>query len=204
MRNSNLLPNEIHHNALEVKIEIETQSREVLLDEVYVRDFRKTDFVALNELIADVDWNSLFANSDVNSSVNLFYEKIEQFFSACVPLKKVTSSAHPKYFDKCLINLKNRTNKAHKAYKSGRCEYQVYSDLRKEFKRYSVVAYERYVERTENEIRVNPRRFFSYVDEKKKIDKLPQKMCYADKESSDPREISNMFVDHFRDGFCGR
>lgn len=195
----NLLPDEAHQFAIEIKIEIEIP----LMSDTIVRklefNFTRANYLKMNQLISDVNWIAFFENCDINECTGNFYKMMRTFISGCVPMKTVLSTNHPKYFKKHLINLKNRTNKAHKAYKS--CNdtdkeftYKFYSDLRKELKAYSSVAYNNFIEETESAIKVNLRRFFNYVNEKRKTSRLPQKMYYDESESCDASEISNFLL----------
>ena len=75
----------------------------------------------------------------------------------------------------------------------------IYCDLRKKLKTYSKLAYQSFIEKTENEIKTNPKSFYKYINEKRKTDKLPSKMFYKNTESSDPENIANLFADFFCD-----
>lgn len=101
----------------------------------------------MRNLINEVDWSALFSNLTITDAAIKFYAKLLQLFDESVPNKTAIVNNHPKYFDKHLTNLKNRTNKASKSYKgSGRdTDYAIFSDL-KELKAYSCYAYKKYIE----------------------------------------------------------
>lgn len=198
---SNLLPNEIHHKALEINLSVQELVSANEPQTLSRRNFFKADYEKLNNLIVEVDWSVLFMNSTMDDSISRFYDKMLELFDQSVPLVRKTVNNHPKYFDKCLINLKNRTNKALKTYKDTGLDsdYCIYSDLRKDLKTYSYHAYQRYIAKLGNEMKHNPKSFFNYVNEKRKTNGFPTNMTFDNRTSSDPIEISNLFADFFSD-----
>lgn len=134
---------------------------------------------------------ALFLNLDVNQSTDDFYVKVNETFDKCVPVKVRGAHNHPKYFNEQLINLKNRTNKASKVYRDSRSDidYKKFSDLRKQFKSLSSLVCKNYVDRIGSELKENPKRFYEYVNEKRKTNGFPSNMVYKDNMLSDVPKI---------------
>lgn len=55
----NLLPKEVHHYALELNYEVEIDNSYIDNDTLPEWNFRKAKYPMLNNLINEVDWNSL-------------------------------------------------------------------------------------------------------------------------------------------------
>lgn len=197
--NQNLLPNEIHHKSLEINVSME----QLVVNNGQAREagsnFYKADYAKLNRLLDGIDWELFFLNLNIDQSTDKFYDQINEFFAKSVLVKMNATNNHPKYFDKHLINLKNRTNKASKAHKVSGCEsgYEAFSKLRKELKEYSHYAYRRYIEEIGEDLRQNPKLFFQYVNEKRKTNGFPSSMTFKERTCNDRTEISNLFGDFF-------
>ena len=53
-----------------------------------VRNFNKGDFVMMNSLLQEVNWDNLFKDRDLNGCVDAFYEKLQDITDKCIPLQR--------------------------------------------------------------------------------------------------------------------
>lgn len=106
----NMLLNEVHHYALEMTSEIEIDNSDINTEALPERNFSKANYPTLCSLLNDVDWDSLFNVANIEDSVSVFYDKLFDLIDLCLPNEIHKATNHPKYFNKTLISLKNRTN----------------------------------------------------------------------------------------------
>lgn len=98
----NLLPNEVHHKAMEINVSIEEPVTTEETETIPLTDFNfnKANHELLYKLLVEVDWNTLLSNQDIHESTSKFYDKLYEIFELTVPKKTKTGGNHPKYFDK--------------------------------------------------------------------------------------------------------
>lgn len=82
---SNILPNEVHHKALEIVYEVDIDNSEIDTEVVLEINFKKANFPLLNDLILEVDWKTLLNDKNIGESVYTFYAKLFELFNQCVP-----------------------------------------------------------------------------------------------------------------------
>ena len=75
---------------------------------------------------------------------------------------------------------------------------QQYLDICNEFQIVTNSTFEEYNRKLEQNIKSNPKNFFSYVKTKLKSNSFPSCMHFNDSEGKNPREISNLFADFFQ------
>lgn len=69
------------------------------------------------------------------------------------------------------------------------------------YRNYNRYLYSEYVRRKQNDLKSNPKRFWSFVNEKRKESGLPAQMVYGDTTSSSLSETCNLFAKHFSSVF---
>lgn len=81
-------------------------------------NFFKADYDSINHVINGTDWNTLFANIDIDSAVNNFYSTIREIIDAFTPKIIPTSEDYPKWFSPKLIQLIKEKEYYHKRKKN--------------------------------------------------------------------------------------
>lgn len=161
-------------------------------------DFKLTNFVNLNQFFANLTWNSLFANTSINTIVDNLHDLFEIGFDLCVPKRASVSSKiddrHPVWFDRRLRHLKNLKSKAHK-----RVAFDpvTYLNLRRQFKSELVTTYNIYLDSIQNSLISDPKSFWSFVNTSKKIKGLPSAMNYESTVSTNPSDCCSLFKTFF-------
>lgn len=163
-------------------------------------NFRKANYLGLYNDILNTDWSFLDNYNDVNIACEEFYGKLYSLLDVHVPLyRNVRPNKYPKWFTpeiKNNIKLKDHYRKKYK--KSGNNLYfQEFSRLRSLIKNLTSVAYNNYLASVESNISIDPKNFWSYIQDKKACTRIPGKMYNDTSSYDDPRAIVNGFADYF-------
>ena len=140
-----------------------------------VYQFRKANYIELNNFFEQVDWSFLNSTEDIELLVRQFYEIIFTGIDKCVPKKAIKSQKYPQWFDSHLRRLIARKNKLYTKYKRSGLptDYDAYSDLRREVKFRTDLCYLMFVTNTEHLIPQNVKHFWSFVKNLKSDSNLP-------------------------------
>lgn len=168
-------------------------------------DFKNADLIGLKSYFSRLDWDHIFSNcSNVDHSLDKFYELLLCGFDQFVPMLPVKSSNHPPWYTRAVINLKNKRNRAHKKYSNPKCQQSKVRNkakfviLNKEFQRLTATTYNRYIRNVENDIVSDPGKFWNYVDSKKRTKGYPSTMKFEGEKASTPEDICKLFSDFFK------
>lgn len=169
-----------------------------------VYNFKQTNYVKLNNLILNTDWNDLLCipyinNSTLDEMTSIFYNKIYYFMDKCTPKHCSYNHTGPPWNSKLLSKLKNLKNKHYKNFKrSGLLvDYSKYSVARAEYNNLNNSLYKSYLQKIKNDFKYNTKAFYNFVNSKRKTNGYPSVMKLNNYESSDDINISNMFADFF-------
>ena len=167
----------------------------------YKHNFKRANFEGINNYLSNVDWSLMQSScgTDIDSCVSFFYDKITYAIDLFVPLNKTKSNNHPPWFNKLILNLKNRKNKAYKRFIKSRLrsDYSVYSHLRGQLLVSVKRSYANYINNAQNNLTTDPKRFWSFVNSKKKTNSYPSSMFFSDTQCSNPSDICNQFANFF-------
>lgn len=133
-----------------------------------------------------------------------FYKILNNLINTYVPTQNLCSkNKRPPWFTSCLIKLEKEKLKYHKKWKlNGNFrDYQTFSCLRKRFKKMEAECYKKFIELSEDNIKVHPKLFWSFVKSKKAFTCIPEKMIYKGKIISSGVEICEAFNDYFHSVF---
>ena len=195
-----------HHPALSISIISTVHSpasnfTSNLEDKTY--NFSKANFVNLYRDLLEVDWSELTYIKDVNTMCSKFYKILYSVFDKNVPYYRKTKYHYPQWYTKTIIfNIRQKT-RILKRYKNFGNE----SDLM-EFKRLRTLiklqiseAYSCYLADVENSISDDPKKFWTYINAKKRKSRIPGKV-YKDGISYDnPQAIVDAFATFFESTF---
>lgn len=85
----NILPNSVHHIAYCFNINLQFQFLPI---KEYYFDFRGTNYLAVNDFLASVDWEECFRDVDVCIAAEKFHSIVNECLSLYVPRKLITTS----------------------------------------------------------------------------------------------------------------
>lgn len=173
----------------------------------YCFNFRKADFVKLNYLLSNVNFNPILdcnPQLSIDNALGLFYDAIFACFVQSVPytLQK-NSFSSPPWYSKELRSLRNKRNKLWQAYLKSRSDSD-FSNYLQAHNRFSVLCehcYNEYLGRMESNIISDPRSFYKFINAKSKSDSYPSSLIFSNASSADPKTVANFFAQFFSQSF---
>lgn len=193
------------HGATEFRFTIADHNVVKPNEKSYYYDFKNAEFEALSEYFSRVDWDHVFENySAIDELVDKFYELLMDGIDQFVPVRWAQSSNHPTWYTKAIINLKNRRNRAYKKFAKStdalcKAKYKaMFIAVNKEFQRLTATTYKRYLDGVQNDIVKDPKKFWQYVDSKRKPKGYPSTMSYEGVKAAIPEGICKLFSDFFQ------
>lgn len=200
-----LTPEDTNHPALDILLLFETFTPFQYNSESRIPQFHFADYDAINIELRKINWLEEFRiRNDIESVVGFFYTVLNNLIKLYVPCRKKTTPKHyAPWVTRPLIKLLNEKRKYHRNWKRYGCklDYNTFSLLRTRAKHLESCCYETYKRITEENIKKNPKYFWTYVNSKKLSSGLPQKLTYKDISSSDGVTICNLFNEYFTSVF---
>ncbi|XP_055542698.1 uncharacterized protein LOC129728290 [Wyeomyia smithii] len=142
-------------------------------------DFFRTDFAKLNEALHSADWSFLDSN-DINMAVTLFNQRLLSLFREFVPRPR--PKLKPPWSNLRLRRLKRKRSTALKEYSRFRDAFtkREFARTSRQYRTYNRFLYSRYVRQKQCDLKQNLKRFWSFVNEKRKETGLPAQMTLHD------------------------
>lgn len=127
--------------------------------------------------------------------------EILQVIDANVPLQR--PPLKPPWSNSLLRRLKCRRRSALRKYSRNKSQQLKarFVLASKYYIRYNRTLYERYTTRMQRNLRLHPKRFWSFVRAKRKEDGLPASMYFGDRSTSIASSKCELFADHFKNAF---
>ncbi|XP_055623637.1 uncharacterized protein LOC129767048 [Toxorhynchites rutilus septentrionalis] len=190
-----------HHPALEIPINLSLPVRFDNTADVRELDFRTTDSVALRQLFARTDCQFLDSHFTIDEAVNCFEKIVSRAISDCVPLSR--TAPKPAWSNARLRHLKRLRFKALRKYSRTRNSItkRLLSVASKEYRSYNRFLYNRYTRRLQDNLRHNPKQFWSFVETKRKEDGLPVEIHLGNKTACTSLEKCKLLCEHFKSVF---
>ncbi|XP_053699084.1 uncharacterized protein LOC128746059 [Sabethes cyaneus] len=160
-------------------------------------NFRKTNFDALNGLLCQMDWCDVYATVNVDDAVTAFNNKLRRCFSEVVP--PFRPPKNPPWSNARLRYLKRQRSKMLKKYclhrnQFSKCQFEEASRV---YRCYNRLLYRRHLNLTESSLRRHPKRFWTFVNSKRKDYGLPTCMKLGDLTASTVDGKCELFASHF-------
>lgn len=194
---------DLYHPAYNVNIPLNSNFARISDVPAQRLNFAGTDFVGLNKYFGSIQWDLILNDSCVERCVDTFYATVVEGLKQFVPLKLFRVNNHPPWFNKELINIKNRRDRASKKFaRSGHAiNGSKFSALRKKFKTLSASLYKQYIVRLQSSIKTKPNNFWRYIKWKRNSHKLPSLLSYNGQSTSDTPTICEFFAKFFSSNF---
>ncbi|XP_037045741.1 uncharacterized protein LOC119081106 [Bradysia coprophila] len=169
-------------------------------------DYKNADFHGLSCFFANADWERAFSHgASVDDAVEAFDAVFREGCERFVPRLVKRSTNRPPWYTDAISNLKNRMNRAFKRFKNFSSssvpppELKLkFLALRKEFQEKQSHAYDAYIRRLQFDLTEDPRKFWKFVDSKKKTKGLPASMFLGDEKAEGPEGVCALFSRFFR------
>lgn len=197
----NLVPPDLHHPSLTIDIPLSSTSICIDSDVGWKFNFKKAPFDIINDYFCTFNWRDILSDSDINHSVSIFNEILYTAYDKFIPKYYVNSGNYPSWFSLGTKRLLKKKNNAFKRYKRNRSNISIlntYKQLRIESKNSISHDYNNYLSFTQNNVHLNPKIFWNFINNKRRTNGLPKTMFYNNNSSSDMNVISNMFASFFQ------
>lgn len=190
-----------YHPPLEITMNCDTDVELIETIDDMEFDFARTDFIALNQALNRIDWSVLENMEDVDYAVSFFTDELVQLFRSYVPAPR--RPLHPPWSNRKLRLLKRKRASALRRYSSRKCPTLKFEFVRAstKYKKYNSFLYAKYAQRTQRDLKQNPKRFWNFIKSKRKEHGLPCNMYYGDRTAASLEEMCDLFVDHFLTAF---
>lgn len=161
-------------------------------------NFKKCNYKLAKQLISAIDWESL-AELEPLEFYDHFYKELNSIVTKTVPVEHIIISTFEPWFSTELINLTIRKKIIHRIYKSNKCQEtrKVFSDLRLKCTKLSSELYKSYIKDVEEGLRVDARKFWHFINDKKKDRGLPDIMKLGNIVARGSESVSNLFASFF-------
>ena len=174
--------------------------RQPVVDRTYY-NWRRADIPGLQAAMSACPWHLIDATDSGDEAAETFYDLLHAAIRDNVPLTKLRPQRFPRWFDDAVINAYNSKRRAHRKFKRSRADqdYFAFSHARCQFKLLADAAHLKYVHEIEDNIKVNPKKLFKFMQQKSKTKRLPNGMCYNLQPLDDAKATANAFSEYFRD-----
>lgn len=196
-----LVPRDFHHPPLLVTITVPKRTKNAndisLASPQY--QWRKGDYVSLYHLLNSCDWDVVKSATDVDEAVKLFYETMEGCIRQAVPQRKPLKNKFPPWFSPSIKNGLKEKERLRKIFLRTRdpTDYQAFSDKRAEVRIAIKRAYKLYISNVEQGIAVDPKKFWSFIKQRKGGNGQEKALHYKGKVLTTNREKCDALADHF-------
>lgn len=195
-----MLKEDIYHPALSFSINFAfAESQDT---DTYIRfNFKKCDFLSLNQYLQNMEWNNVYNNTDLNVALDEFYKIMVGSFEKFVPIIKYKSDKRlDSWFTPELKKLKNRKNALYKKLKRkfDTAINNEYNVLKNELLAKTRLAYNEHILSVKMSFLTDPKIFWKYIDNKRKLDSYPKIMQLNQEKSDNHSKICDMFASFFK------
>ena len=196
------LPNTDNHVVLCMSFEFFDYIKQAS-DIGHILNYDKCNFNNVSNFLNRVNWFSIFDNIDIEETFTILTNLINEAIDLNTPKTQKKSQSKPCWFNKKLINLNNRKNKAFKLYRDSRDNnalYMNYLRINREFNFLNKFLYKNYVLSMKSKLKKDSKSFWKFIN-KKSSTGIPNSVRYMGQTSSDLSNICNFFADFFRTVF---
>lgn len=165
------------------------------------RDFRRGDFDTMCGLLSNTDWIEVTRSTDVDSAVSAFNTILRNCIAQTVPL--IRPPKKPAWDNSRLRALRRRRFKMLQQYCRQRCYFskQQFDEASRIYRGYNRFLYKQYVRRKQDDLRRNPKKFWSFVNSKRQENGLPTSMYLGDGLANNLDEKCALFAEQFSSVF---
>jgi len=140
-----------------------------------------------------------FKGLHINEALDVFYSKLHDIINVHCQKKRMFSSKYPLWFSKTLKHLIFSKKVAHKIYKQSptNANYNIFSNLRAQCKVVNKTDYGNFIQRTQNSIASNPKRFWNYINSKRLHSNIPSVISYNNQTVTGGDKIADCFANYY-------
>ena len=152
-------------------------------------------------MLSSVDWHPIETAASTDIAKDYFCYVVNGAIAECVPPYR--PAPKPPWSNARLRKLKRLRSAALRKYSTNRNVYmkQQFCITSKDYRNYNQYLYNRYVRRMQEQLRRNPKQFWTFVKSKRKDAGLPRAMVYAGRSATNAQEKCELFASHFKTAF---
>jgi hypothetical protein len=199
-----LVAEDHHHPTLNISMSLSTckyQKEPLYKSPIQSRwKFTKNNVPLLKDMMNNASWQGVLQSVNVDDALQCFYNELYEIFdnsfANCVEDIRM---GYPEWFTVDLIRCINKKHFFHKLWKQTTLQraYERFSDLRKSIKENIRQCYERYINRSEEQICDDPKMFWNFIASKRNVSQFPKDMTYNNVTYSEPQQIAQVFSEYF-------
>lgn len=164
--------------------------------------FKKANYEALNSDLCSLNYDELFNDTDLDTMVDRFYDKLKDLFEKHVPQATPRINNHPIWYNKTLINQRNIMNREFKKLQNRRllnsdADDFKFTQAKLNFDNHQQQLYTAYVKGLANDRTTNPKSFWRFINGKRSTNSLPSKLKLDDQTATTNSEKANLFARYF-------
>ncbi|XP_017478949.1 PREDICTED: uncharacterized protein LOC108368584 [Rhagoletis zephyria] len=165
-------------------------------------NYSSCDFVSLNDILLEINWEELLGGLDTSVSFSAFKSIVYTQCLDRIPLRVKRAYKLP-WYTKELNKLKNLKNKFLKKFHKSKNNFffSKYKLYLKDFNILNKSLYSEYMRKIEGNIKSNPKSFWKYLKDKKSSASVPTGVFLDDYSAKTPDEAANLFADFFKSNF---
>lgn len=170
-------------------------------------NFRNADFRAMNEFLSRVDWTQLFSDTSADSAASSLSHILLYCIDQFVPKKVYKSPNKPVWSNSELKRLKSAKRAALRKYSSKQQSTTqtnnldesrlTYSVINQQYKRLNEQLFNSHQQQLQDQLKTNPKSFWSYVNTQRKETGLPSTMSDGSTVASTVENIAKLFTSQF-------
>ena len=163
----------------------------------------KADFHGLRTTLSCIPWGACFSANDVNSSVESFQDLLFAAVNQHIPQIKLRRHSRPPWIDNDVMKLVRKKKSLWRCLKNNSDVglFSRFKLLRKQTKRLISLKYCLYLKSSSEDLKNNPKKFWSFHSLKSKTKRIPPVVMYKPNSASDPAEKASLFNEFFSSVF---
>ncbi|XP_053686448.1 uncharacterized protein LOC128735987 [Sabethes cyaneus] len=165
-------------------------------------NYRRIDYAAFSEYISCVDWHVLLDSNDVNAMAENFCTIIRSWLNENLPFARQPFS--PAWSNRRLRELKRKRNTCLRNLRRLRSTETKFNFKRSsdDYRRLNASLYNSYVLRVQTDLRRNPKKFWTFVNTKRKCRSTITDVYYDEVESCSASSSCELFAKFFSTVFA--
>ncbi|XP_075157586.1 uncharacterized protein LOC142230848 [Haematobia irritans] len=135
-----------------------------------------------------------------------FYSVLQDCISKSVPRFTVDNNSGPPWKTRVLMRLKNRKHKMFRKFKKSgsSLDFSNYSIARSKYNLENKLPHRNYLSRMKEQLRVDPKSFYKFVNSKRQSNTLPTYLKYQSLTADNDMDISDLFAEFFATTYSDR
>jgi hypothetical protein len=165
----------------------------------FIYNYKKADFLNIKQELEASDLKRIIRQSGtVEAAWNSLITTINKCVTCNVPIVKIGKQSGPPWFDKSIMHLRKCKQSAWRKYKRSKSAsaWRKFKTFRKSLKRALKVKYDTYLNNLGDQVKNNPKVFWSFIKSKTRKGVVPETVKHGDcvfKEDVDKAEAFNKY-----------